>query len=36
MCGRVVLESDFNDILKRFFIEQNEVVEFKKGEGFPG
>lgn len=36
MCGRVLLESDFNDILKRFFIEQSEVVEFKKGEGFPG
>lgn len=36
MCGRVLLESDFNDILKSFFIEQNEVINFKKGEGFPG
>ncbi|EYE87477.1 hypothetical protein Q428_13105 [Fervidicella metallireducens AeB] len=36
MCGRVVLDNDFKDILKRYFIEQSQTVSFKKGEGFPG
>ncbi|MCX7694359.1 MAG: SOS response-associated peptidase [Caloramator sp.] len=36
MCGRVVLESDLQDILKRYMIEQYKRFEYKKGEGFPG
>lgn len=36
MCGRVVLDNDFKDILKRYFIEQSQAISFKKGDGFPG
>ncbi|WDC84762.1 hypothetical protein PL321_03715 [Caloramator sp. mosi_1] len=36
MCGRVILESDFQDILKRYMVEEYKIFEYKKGEGFPG
>ncbi|WP_051350584.1 SOS response-associated peptidase [Caloramator sp. ALD01] len=36
MCGRVILESDFQDILKRYMVQEYNRFEYKKGEGFPG
>jgi putative SOS response-associated peptidase YedK len=36
MCGRVILESNFQDILKRYMVQEYNRFEYKKGEGFPG